>query len=156
MVDVHERMARAEQLFMNGFNCSQSVVAAYADVYGYTEEQALRFSAGLGAGIGRMRLTCGAVCGLAVLAGLQCGSVTPGDNEGKSACYKVVQELSSQFEKEHGSISCMELLKLKKGEPLTYTASERTEEYYRTRPCVKQIISAARIFGEYLNGIAAW
>ena len=125
-IDKKERMRRAEELFMQGFNCSQAVVAAFADIYGYTPEQALRLSAGLGAGIGRMRLTCGAVCGMAVLAGMDCGSATPGDRQGKSACYKVA--------------------------PLDYEASERTAEYYRTRPCVKQIISAARIYAEYLGG----
>lgn len=145
------RMKKAETLFMQGFNCSQSVVAAFADVYGFTEEQALRMSAGLGGGIGRMRLTCGAVCALAQLVGLECGSTTPGDREGKSACYKVVQQLAAEFEKEHGSICCMELLKLKRDTPLTYEASERTTEYYKSRPCVKQVISAARIFAEYLG-----
>ena len=145
------RMKKAEDLFMQGFNCSQSVVAAFADIYGFTEEQALRVSAGLGGGIGRLRLTCGAVCGLAQLAGLECGSVTPNDREGKSACYKVVQQLAKTFEEEHGSISCAELLKLKKDAPLTYEASERTAEYYKSRPCVKQIISAAKIFAEYLE-----
>lgn len=145
-------MRRAEELFMQGFNCSQAVVAAFADIYGYTPEQALRLSAGLGAGIGRMRLTCGAVCGMAVLAGMDCGSATPGDRQGKSACYKVVQQLAAEFSREHGSTVCSELLRLKKGAPLDYEASERTAEYYRTRPCVKQIISAARIYAEYLGG----
>lgn len=148
-----DRIRRAEQLFMQGFNCSQSVVAAFADIYGYTEEQALRLSAGFGGGIGRMRLTCGAACGMFALAGMQCGSVTPGDREGKSACYKVVQQLAARFEKEHGSLVCSELLRLKKGAPLSYEASERTAEYYKSRPCVNQIISAARIYAEYLEGI---
>lgn len=151
-IDKKERMRRAEELFMQGFNCSQAVVAAFADIYGYTPGQALRLSAGLGAGIGRMRLTCGAVCGMAVLAGMHCGSATPGDRQGKSACYKVVQRLASEFGREHGSIICSELLGLKKGAPLDYEASERTAEYYRTRPCVRQVISAARIYAEYLEG----
>lgn len=151
-INKQERMRRAEELFMQGFNCSQAVVAAFADTCGLTEEQALRVSAGLGAGIGRMRLTCGAVCGMAVLAGADCGSVTPGDRQGKSECYKVVQRLAEEFRREHGSICCSELLKLKKGAPLSYEASERTAEYYKTRPCVRQIISAARIYAEYLEG----
>ncbi len=146
-----DRIRRAEELFMQGFNCSQSVVAAYADLYGYTEEQALKLSAGFGGGIGRMRLTCGAACGMFTLAGMHCGSTTPGDREGKSSCYKVVQELAARFSEEHGSLVCMELLKLKKGAPLSHEASERTAEYYRTRPCVNQIISAAKIYGEFLE-----
>lgn len=136
---------------MQGFNCSQSVVAPFADLYGYTEEQALRMSAGFGAGIGRMRLSCGAVNGLALLAGLDCGSTTPGDREGKSYNYKVVQELAARFKEQHGSLICAELLKLKKDAPLSYEASERTAEYYKTRPCVSQIVSAAKIFADYLE-----
>ena len=49
-------MKRAEELFMQGFNCAQAVAAAFADVYGYSEEQMLRVSAGFGAGIGRGQL----------------------------------------------------------------------------------------------------
>lgn len=149
--DKQERMRKAEELFMQGFNCSQAVVAAFADLYGYTEEQALRMSAGFGAGIGRMRMSCGAFNGMALLAGLDCGSVTSGDREGKSYNYKVVQQLAARFREEHGSLICAELLKLKRDGDISYMASERTAEYYKTRPCVKQIISAARIYAEYLE-----
>lgn len=153
MIDKQKRMKRAEELFMQGFNCSQSVATAFADVYGYTEEQMLRVSAGFGAGIGRMRLSCGAFNAMALLAGLENGSVTPGDREGKSANYKTVQQLAARFQEEHGSLICAELLKLKQDAPLSYEASERTAEYYQKRPCVKQIISAARIYAEYLETV---
>ena len=92
--DKQERMRKAEELFMQGFNCAQSVAAAFVDMYGYSEEEMLRMSAGFGAGIGRLRMSCGAFNGMALLAGLDCGSVTPGDREGKSHNYKVVQELA--------------------------------------------------------------
>ena len=42
-----ERIEKAVALFKEGFNCSQSVVAAFADQYGFTHEQALRMSASL-------------------------------------------------------------------------------------------------------------
>ena len=153
VIDKQKRMKRAEELFMQGFNCSQSVATAFADVYGYTEEQMLRVSAGFGAGIGRMRLSCGAFNAMALLAGLENGSVTPGDREGKSANYMTVQQLAARFQEEHGSLICAELLKLKQDAPLSYEASERTAEYYQKRPCVKQIISAARIYAEYLETV---
>ena len=35
-----ERIEKAVALFKEGYNCSQSVVAAFADIYGFTEEQA--------------------------------------------------------------------------------------------------------------------
>jgi C_GCAxxG_C_C family probable redox protein len=150
-IDKYARMRRAEELFMQGFNCAQAVAAAFADVYGYTEEQVLKMSAGFGAGIGRMRMSCGAFNGMVLLAGLDCGSTTPGDREGKSYNYKVVQELAARFREEHGTLICSELLKLKKGAPLSHEASERTAEYYKTRPCVNQVISAAKIYAEYLE-----
>ena len=150
-IDKYARMRRAEELFMQGFNCAQAVAAAFADVYGYTEEQVLKMSAGFGAGIGRMRMSCGAFNGMVLLAGLDCGSTTPGDREGKSYNYKVVQELATRFREEHGTLICSELLKLKKGAPLSHEASERTAEYYKTRPCVNQVISAAKIYAEYLE-----
>ena len=66
---MEERIEKAVALFKEGYNCSQSVVAAFADMYGFTHEQALKMSASFGGGIGRMRQTCGAACGLFMLAG---------------------------------------------------------------------------------------
>ena len=63
-----DRVEKAVELFKSGYNCSQSVVAAFADMYGFTQEQALRMSASFGGGIGRMRQTCGAACGMAAAA----------------------------------------------------------------------------------------
>lgn len=146
-----ERIKKAEDLFMKGFNCAQSVTAAFADIYGYTEEQALKMSAGFGGGIGRMRLTCGAACGMFILAGMDCGSADVDDREGKSENYKVVQQLAEAFKQKFGTLECSELLKLKKGAPLSYEASERTAEYYAKRPCLNQVIAAAKIFAEYLE-----
>ena len=51
-----DRVAKAVALFKEGYNCSQSVVTAFADLYGFTREQALHMSASFGGGIGRMRL----------------------------------------------------------------------------------------------------
>ena len=63
-----DRVAKAVALFREGYNCSQSVVTAFADLYGFTREQALHMSASFGGGIGRMRETCGAACGMFLLA----------------------------------------------------------------------------------------
>ena len=54
---MEDRIQKAVELFKSGYNCSQSVVAAFADMYGFTQEQALRMSASFGGGIGRMRET---------------------------------------------------------------------------------------------------
>ena len=56
---MEDRIQKAVELFKSGYNCSQSVVAAFADMYGFTQEQALRMSASFGGGIGRMRHVSG-------------------------------------------------------------------------------------------------
>ena len=63
-METKDRIEKAVELFKSGYNCSQSVVGAFADMYGFTEEQAFRMSASFGGGIGRMRQTCGAACGM--------------------------------------------------------------------------------------------
>ena len=90
---MEDRIQKAVELFKSGYNCSQSVVAAFADMYGFTQEQALRMSASFGGGIGRMRETCGAACGMFLVAGLETGATEATDREGKAANYAVVQEL---------------------------------------------------------------
>lgn len=153
MVDKEERVAQAVAYFKQGYNCSQSVVAAFADLYGFTPEQAFRMSASFGGGIGRMRQTCGAACGLFLLVGLECGAVRGDDREGKSNNYAVVQRLARTFQQENGSLICAELLQLKPKAPVVSQAEERTEAYYAKRPCVKMVETAARIFGDYLEEI---
>ena len=148
---MEERIEKAVELFKEGYNCSQSVVAAFADLYGLTPEQALKVSASFGGGIGRMRQTCGAACGLFMLAGLETGCTEGKDREGKEANYKVVQELAEEFRKRNGSLICAELLGLSKTAPTPTTPDARTAEYYKKRPCVKMVEEAARIWCEYLS-----
>ena len=150
-MNIEGRVEKAVELFREGYNCSQSVVAAYADLYGFTEEQALKMSASFGAGIGRMRETCGAACGMF----LQTGCTDPKDAAGKGANYAVVQDLAAQFKEMNGSLVCAELLGLREKKDMGVGSptqpQERNAEYYKKRPCVEMVRTAARLFGEYLE-----
>ena len=146
-----KRIEMAVSLFKEGFNCSQSVVAAFADKYGFTREQALKMSASFGGGIGRMRETCGAACGLFMLAGLETGATEGADRDGKAANYALVQELAEEFKQRNGALRCADLLGLSKKEPVVSTPEARTDQYYAKRPCVKMVEEAARIWCEYLQ-----
>lgn len=143
--DIEKRIERARELFHEGFNCSQSVVAACADLYGMDEQTALRVAASFGGGIGRMRQTCGAACGMFLLAGLENGSATPHDAEGKKQNYALVQDLAAKFKEENGSLICAELLGIAP-KPQEPTPEARTEAYYQKRPCTEMVASAVRIF----------
>ena len=151
--ELDKRVERAVDNFMAGYGCCQSVVAAFADLYGTDEALAKRVAAGFGGGVGRLRMMCGAVSGIVMLVGLNCGQTEGDDREGKSACYKVVQDLLARSKEENGSLICAEILGIKGHEKAacSYVASARTAEYYKTRPCAAKVESAARIFAEYLK-----
>lgn len=148
-----ERIEKAKALFREGYNCSQSVVAAYADLYGFTPEQALKMSAAFGGGIGRMRMTCGAACGLFMLAGLEKGAVSGSDRQAKADTYALVQQLAAEFKKRNGSLVCAELLGLNKpeGSPVP---EERTPAYYAKRPCIEMVATAAAIWEDFYKNNA--
>lgn len=146
-----DRIEKAVTLFKSGYNCSQSVVAAFADLYGIDEVTALRMSASFGGGIGRMRQTCGAACGMFLLAGLETGSVDAQDREGKAHNYAVVQQLAAEFKQENGSLICGELLGLVPGAATPPTPEARTDQYYKKRPCSKMVETAATIFARFLE-----
>ena len=59
-MNMRERCERAEAYRKNGANCAQALLAAFADVMGITETQALAVGAGLGGGV-RSGNICGAV-----------------------------------------------------------------------------------------------
>ena len=151
--ELNQRVERAVEYFMAGYGCCQSVVAAFADLYGMDDVMAKKIAAGFGGGVGRLRMMCGAVSGIVMLVGLDCGQTEGSDREGKSACYKVVQELLAQSEAENGSLICAEILGLQGHERAhcSYVASPRTAEYYKQRPCAAKVESAARIFANYLK-----
>jgi C_GCAxxG_C_C family probable redox protein len=151
--ELETRVSRAVENFMEGYGCCQSVVAAFADLYGVNDLLAKKIAAGFGGGVGRLRMMCGAVSALVILVGLDCGQTEGSDRDGKSACYKVVQELLAKSKAENGSLICAEILGLKGYEKAqsSYVASPRTKEYYKVRPCAAKVESAARIFAEYLK-----
>ena len=151
--EIEARAQRAVELFKNGYNCSQSVFAACADLYDINDEQlALRLSASFGGGMGRMRLVCGAASGMFMLAGLHNGSATPHDTDGKMANYAFVQQLAGEFKGKYGSLICAELLGLApKGQcdvklDLDPRPADRTPEYYEKRPCGEMVAEAVRIY----------
>ena len=138
---------KAAELFCSGCNCSQAVLGAFAEDCGMDFEAALRLSSSFGGGMGRLRETCGAVTGLFMVAGLLKGYVDTDDKASKDNHYKLIQELANEFKAIYGTYNCNELLgNIGKG---TYVSDPRTEEYYKTRPCVKFVISAAEILDKW-------
>ena len=97
-------------ILARGFNCAQSVLAAFAPEIGLDRETALKIACGFGAGMGRMQETCGAVTGVYMVIGLKHGKVREEDDEKKQKTYALVREFANEFTKKFGSTVCRELL----------------------------------------------
>lgn len=149
-----ERGERAKSLFLQGYNCCQSVVLAFADVL---EDNKLAdaktlavVGSGFGGGMARMREVCGSFSGSVIMAGfIRPADVT--DRDRRTANYALVQEMAEDFKAANGgSIVCGELLGLRPRAELKQPQeaplpSERTPEYYSKRPCPEIIRNAATI-----------
>lgn len=168
--ETEKRVEEAMETFRKGYNCAQAVGIAFADCYGVPTNLMARMASSFGGGIGRMRETCGAACGMFLLAGLEVSNAqdTPDaqgadavpypDAEVKKKNYEVVQRLASDFRAETGSLLCRELLGLA---PIGSTAlpdtslspvpEARTQAYYQKRPCIRMVETAVRIYMNYLK-----
>ncbi len=145
---------RAEELFRMGYNCSQSVYAAFAEELGMSVEEAAKRASPFGAGFGKLREVCGAVSGMVLVLGDLCGYQDPTDAAGKQTLYALVQQMCGSFEASEGSLICRDLLGLAKGEDLAEPAV-RTEEYYQSRPCVGACRRAAEILEAEMESLTA-
>ena len=160
---VQERSQKAMEYFKDGYNCCQSVVMAFDDVVGVEKDLLATVSAGFGGGFGRQREVCGCVSGMTLLSGFLSPAADPSVKVNRTDNYALVQNFCGQFKAECGSIVCKELLGLDKPSadvvsttPMSSAEpSDRTEEYYKKRPCVELVGLAARIVAEHIEGLSA-
>ena len=136
--------------FMKGYNCSQSVVLAFADMIDIDEATLSKLSSSFGGGMGRLREVCGSASGMFMVAGLLYGYDGPETGQLKADHYARIQELARRFEEKHGSIVCRELLGLSVRHDIPVPEA-RTSEYYKKRPCPEIIGDAAEILEQFIN-----
>ncbi|MCK3684980.1 C-GCAxxG-C-C family protein [Maribellus sp. YY47] len=112
MIDKNKEkvIAKAVELFDEGYACSQSVLLAFAPNFDLDERTAKLISSTFGGGMGRLRETCGAVTGGFMVLGLAFGNEIPNDMETKLNSYKKVRELNKRVTEIHGTSNCRQLL----------------------------------------------
>ncbi len=145
------RAERAKEYFFQGFACSQAVVLAFADLIELDKGEIKKIMLPFGGGLGRLRLTCGAVSGMAAVVGLLY-SETENTTENKKNVYAIVQELCGKFQERTGSLICRELLeKMKVPVEIGGEAEKRTEAYYKKRSCGDMVALTVEILENYLK-----
>ena len=108
--------------------------------------------------MGRLREVCGAVSGMALVCGLECGATEGADQAGKAANYQQMQKMAACFQEQNGSLICRELLGLYRQQEVNemtggmgnHQPQARTKEYYAVRPCKELVGTAADIIEAWL------
>ena len=147
---MNEYERRAHDLFLEGYNCAQAVAAAFSDKMGMDEKTILKMASGFGGGMGRMREVCGAVSGMTFVLSNLYGYNETNDDE-KKALYSFVQKCGERFKSEYKTIICKTLLGLDGEIKLEPTPTKRSEEFYKKRPCLAYVVSAASILSDVIS-----
>ena len=103
-----EEIARYRMLDQ-GFDCAQTVLAAFAEDLDLDEETALKVAAGFGGGM-HLGDVCGAVTGGLMVLGLKYGFTEEGDTVGKNIMNGKAQEYERRLREKIGALHCRELL----------------------------------------------
>ncbi|MBE6573850.1 MAG: C_GCAxxG_C_C family protein [Ruminococcaceae bacterium] len=139
---------KARGLFLEGYNCAQAVFLAFEDVTGIDRETAAKLSSSFGGGMGRMREVCGAVSGMFMVLGCLHGYDDPKATTEKMDHYELIRKAAEKFKAENGSIICRDILE---GATPGGAPEERTEQYYKKRPCAEYVAQCAAIVEEYIK-----
>ncbi|WP_424245220.1 C_GCAxxG_C_C family probable redox protein [Elusimicrobium posterum] len=135
---------KAKEHFLQGYNCAQCIMLAFAKDFNMDEETALRLSSSFGSGMGGQQDTCGALTGIYMVCGLKYGYSKAKDFRAKADLYELIKKLTAEFKAENGSIVCRELLGL---DTILTSQPKRAER----RPCSELVYSAAQIVEEYMK-----
>ena len=136
--------------FKEGYNCSQAVLAAYAESFGLDRRTALRLSSAFGGGIARTGGTCGAVTGALMVIGLHCGKKGEPPFEGKNDACAMGGKFLKEFRARHDSVQCRELLRCDVGKEEGMEHAKKENLFALL--CPKFVESAAQILDEMLRG----
>ena len=107
-----DRCAQAYQYHRTGWNCAQSVAAAFADLTDFTPEQVAAMAAGFGGGVGGSRSElCGAISGGVMVLGLLYPHINGEDTAAKRHVYGLTKTFLARFQERFEGLSrCGDLL----------------------------------------------
>jgi C_GCAxxG_C_C family probable redox protein len=145
-----EHSKLAKELYKKGYNCSQSVFAAFCDETGLDLETSLKISSSFGGGMGKLREVCGAVSGMFMVAGMIYGYSDPSDKIAKTEHYKLIQSMGKKFKDKNNSIICRELLKPSVKDDISIS-EDKSEGNHKDPSCEEFVEQAAIIIDEYIK-----
>ena len=139
------RMERANAYHDRGYNCCQSVLAAFSDRFDVPEETVLRIGLGFGGGAGTGEL-CGAISGAIMTLDLIAVRDLSDPAAAKKKAVAGSRALQARFSEQFGALRCRELLKNEKEE-----SSDAVKALGITNHCAVMIASAVEIVERLLD-----
>ncbi len=129
----------------DGYNCAQAVLLTlYDHMYPNAKNDVIpKIATGFGGGMGRCGLVCGALTGAIMAVSLKYGA-NEINAEKKTNAYAKTQALYKQFEKQHGSVMCSELIKLDLSTPQGMAKAKQADVFETV--CAKLIKSVIADF----------
>lgn len=141
------RCELAHAYHKKGFNCCQSVLAAFSDLTSLSEQESFNVGGGFGAGAQTGEL-CGAVSGGVMTLGLL-HPIDPADPVGgKKRAGAQAKEFQRRFVERFGKLRCQDLLKEK------YVPDEATpaaRDMHLTGHCDIMIVTAIELVEEMIR-----
>ena len=144
------KQQKAHDYFYGGYNCAQSVFAAFHEEMGLDEDTALKLMVSVGGGVGGLREICGAFTGAAMALNMIQKDIKQADLDYKKQMYALVQAKAEAFKDQYGTYICRELLELNDITPSPVPAV-RDAAYYEVRPCGRYVEACARLVEEELE-----
>jgi C_GCAxxG_C_C family probable redox protein len=114
--------------FHSGFNCAESIMKAFAELYSKEPELSMtKFASGFGGGIGGSHCeTCGALTGGIIAIGWLFGRKDPSDD--KQKVLSLSAEFRTLFLNRFKSTNCKEILDLMERQEIKLDCKELTAE----------------------------
>jgi len=119
---------KAVKYFREGYNCAQSVLLTMFEHWNGKNELIPKIATAFGGGIGRCGSVCGALTGSVMVLGIKYGT-NESSLEKRLKAYELTQKLYKQFENQHGSVLCRELIEYDLSNPEELEKARRAKVF---------------------------
>ena len=139
-----DKCKAARDYHTRGCNCAQSILAAFHQEMGLTEEQCLALAGGMGGGM-RCGSICGAISGGILVLGMLFPATAAEGPAGKRRITQQTQEYIRRFRARFVDRDCADLLARKDLDP-----TQQARDLGVTDHCGILIVSAVKILCDYI------
>ena len=138
--DGETRISQIAWYFRNGTCGTQGIVATYGDLFGISQETALRLGCGFSGGIGLTGEVCGMVAGAVILLGMKHGPKTVRQRDEYESTVELAKQFVKDFKAEHGSVACRDIIQCDISTPEAYARAHEDDTFQVCVRCLQTVV----------------